>query len=119
MASEINTLSCTAELPNEVLSRIFFHRLHFPEWNDRVIDGYINERWHRSPAPASRRWVRVAHVCQRWRSVAFSLPELWTNIQMLLHQLNRKNGRVFNPFVHMQSHYSRNRPISLQAFVSV
>ena len=70
-------------LPDDVLLHIFhFDRMIFLEHVDRVISDRVNQI-SRSIASDTRDirlwylpwgWCRLAHVCQRWRSVIFASP---------------------------------------------
>ncbi|TFK23069.1 hypothetical protein FA15DRAFT_670909 [Coprinopsis marcescibilis] len=65
---ERNQLSITAQLPPEILSRIFF----FVERSSMLgIPGYGRPRW-----------VGVTYVSRRWRGVTLGTPSLWSNIEL-------------------------------------
>ncbi|KDQ49491.1 hypothetical protein JAAARDRAFT_42800 [Jaapia argillacea MUCL 33604] len=59
----------TQQLPNEILSEIFWH--------------LVKEL---STDPG-RRWLAITSVCHRWRDIALSSPELWSTIYIIPHSL--------------------------------
>ena len=59
-----------ATLPQEILVCIF--RLLTYTIDDK------SRRWYFSPL-----WIRLAHVCQYWRTLIHNTPILWTNISFL------------------------------------
>ncbi|TFK60836.1 hypothetical protein BDN72DRAFT_778914, partial [Pluteus cervinus] len=63
-----NELAEINQLPAEILVKIFgYHQVRLVHGDD-----------HRNLV----QWVRVAHVCQRWRSIAFDSKVSWTTIPM-------------------------------------
>ena len=82
IANRRNTLTRTCRIPQEILGQIFLHyqRVYFSSWapaNKKVGSSslYGTALW----------WVpAVAHVCRHWRTVAFQVPQLWSNIALHL-----------------------------------
>lgn len=65
----------TMRLPPEILSMVF-EEDSVNHWLD-----YRHKRLLLGPtASIPHAWVRILHVCRRWRSIAFSTPRLWTRI---------------------------------------
>ncbi|KAF8207858.1 hypothetical protein K438DRAFT_1814451 [Mycena galopus ATCC 62051] len=63
-------------LPNEITSEIFIHCLHprFPF--------YATSTTNPTRAP-----MLLLHVCRTWRSIALSVPGLWTRLELNLNRL--------------------------------
>jgi len=66
LKSRRNALAPISRLPLEILAAIFF-LLSSSAWDDRDEAGYLA-------------WIRVTHVCGRWRDTALNLPCLWSHI---------------------------------------
>ncbi|KAA1475012.1 hypothetical protein DENSPDRAFT_883238 [Dentipellis sp. KUC8613] len=69
-----NALNPTYKLPVEILARVF----HFCALDDTPF-------WRRSTVRMylpyySLGWIRLTHVCHRWRTVALDNPGLWANL---------------------------------------
>ena len=64
LKSRFNTLAPISRLPPEILATIFVF-LSTSAWNKRDIH---------------LEWIRVAHVCRRWREVALDHPRFWSHI---------------------------------------
>ncbi|EIM87217.1 uncharacterized protein STEHIDRAFT_156204 [Stereum hirsutum FP-91666 SS1] len=58
-------LSPMRRLPLELLSEIFFRVLGYHDEDDPAVMGSLS---------------RICQVCSRWRTLAFSIPRLWTNM---------------------------------------
>ncbi|TFY68277.1 hypothetical protein EVG20_g3614 [Dentipellis fragilis] len=67
---DLNATRPAVALPLEILVAIFLHlqlSIRGVEWRYGIVPG----------------WVRVTHVCRRWREAAISAAALWTEIQSL------------------------------------
>ena len=64
LKSRRNTLAPISRLPFEILTTIFAI-LSELAWNER---------------PTHLEWIRVAHVCRRWREAALDYPRFWSHI---------------------------------------
>jgi hypothetical protein len=64
LKSRRNTLAPISRLPPETLATIFTF-LSNSAWNERAI---------------RLKWIRVTHVCRRWREAALDHPRLWSHI---------------------------------------
>ncbi|KAI0043363.1 hypothetical protein FA95DRAFT_1474888, partial [Auriscalpium vulgare] len=73
-----NALLAPVSLPVELLARIFAMVATTEHGND--ADCVRNARTEESALG----WIRVTHVCQRWRSAALACPTLWTEIDTVL-----------------------------------
>lgn len=62
----LNATTITGRLPPEILSRVFLALI-----SSAPTTGHISQRIS---------WIRVTHVCRRWRAVALTFPALWSNI---------------------------------------
>ena len=82
IANRRNTLTRTCRIPHEILGQIFLHYQRSPL--GFCISGHENG----SPLALHGTvlwWVPgVAHVCRHWRTVAFQIPQLWSNIALHL-----------------------------------
>ncbi|KAF8263586.1 hypothetical protein EI94DRAFT_1740599 [Lactarius quietus] len=82
IANRRNTLTRTCRIPQEILGQIFLHyqRLYGPSWVT------ANKMARPSPLHKTTLWwvPAVAHVCRHWRTVAFQVPQLWSNIALHL-----------------------------------
>jgi hypothetical protein len=82
IANRRNALTRTCRIPREILGQIFlyYQRTHFTLWvpaNKTVTSSRLYA--------TVLRWVpAVAHVCRHWRTVAFQIPQLWSNIALHL-----------------------------------
>ena len=66
--SAVNPTCPVDKLPPEVLTRCFLYLTpYFP-----LTVG---------PGESTHDWIRVAHVCKRWRAVAFSFSGLWDRVE--------------------------------------
>ena len=82
IANRRNKLTRTCRIPPEILGQIFLHYqrtslgLCIPE----------NEKGKYSALHSTALWwvPAVAHVCHHWRTVAFQVPQLWSNIALHL-----------------------------------
>ncbi|KAF7794980.1 hypothetical protein EIP86_006123 [Pleurotus ostreatoroseus] len=78
-------------LPREVFAIIF----------KIVQESHLNKHRDDEEDDPSRKWMRMAHVCQHWRDIVLSCPALWSDI---LLSINRKCGRssvgCFRFFLH-------------------
>ncbi|KAI0275198.1 hypothetical protein BC834DRAFT_36901 [Gloeopeniophorella convolvens] len=63
-----NGLAPISRLPPETIATIFFF---LP-----LVSNSDNFSGKRTPLP----WLRVAHVCHRWREIALSQPRFWSHI---------------------------------------
>ncbi|KDQ55683.1 hypothetical protein JAAARDRAFT_208478 [Jaapia argillacea MUCL 33604] len=68
LAFRRNELSPASRLPPEILTRIFTLLASRPPSSQALSK------------PKRYLWVRVVHVCRRWRRVAVGCPALWTRI---------------------------------------
>jgi hypothetical protein len=64
LKSRRNTLAAISRLPPEVLATIFAF-LSASTWNEGAFH---------------LEWIRVAHVCRRWREAALDHPRFWSHI---------------------------------------
>ena len=64
LKSRRNTLAPISRLPFEILTTIFAI-LSELAWNERSVP---------------LEWIRVAHVCRRWREAALDYPRFWSHI---------------------------------------
>jgi hypothetical protein len=64
LKSRRNTLAAISRLPPEILATIFTF-LSASTWNEK--DVHLD-------------WIRVAHVCRRWREAALDHPRFWNHI---------------------------------------
>ena len=115
VSDEINAVSSTADLPNEVLAKIFMEvRIdslkHSDFWNRKIINGRYNERWQESFHLADLRWIHLTHVCRNWRRIALGMPELWSDIEIA--------SKRHVPFVERQLELCHGVPISIRAYVN-
>ncbi|KAL1683434.1 hypothetical protein EV122DRAFT_248839 [Schizophyllum commune] len=78
-----NTHAAVNKLPSELLELIF--ALVQPSYED------FAPAW---PSYKSLEWTSVARVCTRWRSIALSLPTLWSMID-LCHNDDPEVGEAF------------------------
>ncbi|KAH9857358.1 hypothetical protein C2E23DRAFT_807649 [Lenzites betulinus] len=81
LKGRLNTMTTIARLPPELLSEIFLQI---------TKEAYDDHRdCHRPYYGASRfyAWVRVAHVCHSWRSVALNTPRLWGYVILTRRQV--------------------------------
>jgi hypothetical protein len=69
-----NETTSVCALPTEILSQIFLHLV-----TSCTEKGY-SLQWDDDKDDIS--WMRVAHVCQRWREVAVDSPNLWSNLPL-------------------------------------
>ncbi|KAH9048662.1 hypothetical protein EDB83DRAFT_2676925 [Lactarius deliciosus] len=84
IAKRRNKLTRTCRIPPEVLGQIFLHY-------QRTSLGLCIQALHKEMSKYSALystalwWVpAVAHVCHHWRTVAFQVPQLWSNIALHL-----------------------------------
>lgn len=76
----INAGSLVMRLPNELLAEIFILCTGL-NWNPespfvlelQAVDDSCSPRY---------KWLRLTHVCHRWREVALNIPALWTEIDV-------------------------------------
>ena len=82
IANRRNTLTQTCRIPQEILGQVFLHyqRTNFSSWVP------TNNKVRSSPLYTTMLWwvPAVAHVCRHWRTVAFQIPQLWSNIALHL-----------------------------------
>jgi hypothetical protein len=64
LKSRRNALAAISRLPPETLATIFAF-LSASAWNERAVH---------------LEWIRVAHVCRRWREAALDYPRFWSHI---------------------------------------
>jgi hypothetical protein len=64
LKSRRNTLAPISRLPLEILATIFAF-LSASAWNEKAVH---------------LEWIRVAHVCRRWREAALDHPRFWSHI---------------------------------------
>ncbi|TFY70338.1 hypothetical protein EVG20_g2651 [Dentipellis fragilis] len=69
-----NALSPTYKLPVEILARVF----HFCVLNESPYT--LPETTRLRTAPYSLGWIKLTHVCHRWRTVALENPGFWANL---------------------------------------
>ncbi|KAF9560417.1 hypothetical protein CPC08DRAFT_750467 [Agrocybe pediades] len=72
-----------AKLPNEILSYIFC-----AAWN--AVDPSLPERMFGPEEPQGQERMSVAlllaGVCKKWRTIALSLPQIWSGIHVFIHR---------------------------------
>ena len=71
LKSRHNSIAPVSRLPAEILYRIFLAvrtaTLYTPPFRNRA------------------RWIRVTHVCQRWRSIGLDCVSLWLDLEDFMH----------------------------------
>ncbi|KAI0047541.1 hypothetical protein FA95DRAFT_1678993 [Auriscalpium vulgare] len=72
--THLNDVRPVARLPPEILSHIF--RIY-----SRIAPPFYVRRFEPSPR---LEWIRVTHVCRRWRHVALAHTSLWTRVPLSL-----------------------------------
>ncbi|KAJ3522639.1 hypothetical protein NMY22_g11801 [Coprinellus aureogranulatus] len=86
-----NTLSLTNRLPAELLARIFLKHAEA-----------VAETWEDSKKLG---WIKICHVCQRWRTVALGYAPLWSRIsfahpELMKLLLSRSKGAPLDITIH-------------------
>ncbi|KAI0045658.1 hypothetical protein FA95DRAFT_1479596, partial [Auriscalpium vulgare] len=72
-----NALSLSCRIPPEVLATIFaFCR------DDSVEDAERLPVHSESRLDSHRNWIRITHVCRRWRDVALDCSSLWWDVDL-------------------------------------
>ncbi|KLO16912.1 hypothetical protein SCHPADRAFT_994734 [Schizopora paradoxa] len=84
--SSLNTLVSKRKfdvfkLPNEIVSLIFTYVHKSAAEDDDRLD--INDE--KKIPPTSRQSLYLTHICHHWRTLASSMPELWTTLSNLQH----------------------------------
>ncbi|KAI0041639.1 hypothetical protein FA95DRAFT_1476203, partial [Auriscalpium vulgare] len=74
-----NSLLAPVSLPAELLARIFL-MVATAEHDDG--DDFI--RTEENALENALGWIRITHVCQRWRSAALRYPTLWAEVDTVL-----------------------------------
>lgn len=69
---QLNSLAPIFTLPSDLLSDILAQAIGFP-------DDSAESSW---PGQQLYGWIRVTHVCTRWRAVAVGCPTLWNRIRV-------------------------------------
>ncbi|KAH9052534.1 hypothetical protein EDB87DRAFT_501912 [Lactarius vividus] len=82
IAKRRNKLTRTCRIPPELLGQIFLHYQH----TSLGLCILENEKSKYSALYRTALWwvPAVAHVCHHWRTVAFQIPQLWSNIALHL-----------------------------------
>lgn len=70
----LNASTLVMRLPDELLAEVIM--LYVRSWHDDDTSKFY---WSRTPHYG---WLRLTHVCHRWREVALNTPALWTNIKV-------------------------------------
>lgn len=124
LKSRRNALAPISRLPSETLATIFT-LLSASAWDER---------------PAHLEWVRVAHVCRRWREAALNHPRFWSYINFTkltsagmveilarakmapLHlevDINRWTTANFEPFEgQLEAHISHTRHLTISGYLA-
>ncbi|KAA1475762.1 hypothetical protein DENSPDRAFT_842601 [Dentipellis sp. KUC8613] len=76
LRSRINTLSPVGRLPEEVLIHIILI-LHYIEPSGCRRYTYLHQR--RFKILRIIGWIKITHVCRRWRNAALAYPRLWNS----------------------------------------
>ncbi|KAA1470087.1 hypothetical protein DENSPDRAFT_670365 [Dentipellis sp. KUC8613] len=122
-----NSTLPVVSLPVEILTIIIFHVM------ERDILYARDIGWHQRHKRESLGWIKMTHVCRRWRQVALATPLLWRNVvwlradgmETMLHRAARAPLRVdlvvnLSKFRHrlapLQNACSRLQALSLEAF---
>ncbi|KAA1473251.1 hypothetical protein DENSPDRAFT_802287 [Dentipellis sp. KUC8613] len=67
-----NSMSSTARLSNYVLARIFVFLA--------VIDTPVVCSYKKTPPHVLLGWMKITHICHRWREVALTTCQLWSTV---------------------------------------
>ncbi|ESK86545.1 hypothetical protein Moror_9816 [Moniliophthora roreri MCA 2997] len=102
IVKQTTVLNPVRRIPSEVLSQIF------REYNTAPTVWYGNQDFYDSLTTRSMQWV-LSHVCLQWRTVAFSLSSLWSQIHVALP--SGFDGGAMLLGVHLQR--SRSDPLSV------
>lgn len=78
---ERNAALPISRLPNEIFSGIFLHHVRS---NLRAFFLVHDAHSHEDAVPSPYMWLRLAHVCSHWRSIALASPRLWTHVDAVL-----------------------------------
>ncbi|KAF8207870.1 hypothetical protein K438DRAFT_1814484 [Mycena galopus ATCC 62051] len=91
-------------LPNEITSEIFIHCL------DPQFPSYATSTTNPAHAP-----MLLLHVCRAWRSIALSVPGLWTHLELHLYSFPQALFDAGNLEMFIEDRVARagTRPLSL------
>lgn len=78
LCRRLNSGASVMRLPDELLAEIF--ALCVSVWQDECETYPLGRRGFPNNSYSPYKWVRVTHVCHRWRELAVNTPRLWTNI---------------------------------------
>lgn len=82
LTAQLNNGALISKLPDSVLLMVFAQ--YIEAWKEDIIDThFIKENAHdfTSGRPYYG-WIRLAHVCRRWRDIALRTPSLWTHLKV-------------------------------------
>ncbi|KAI0281233.1 hypothetical protein BGY98DRAFT_959374 [Russula aff. rugulosa BPL654] len=103
LKSRRNELAPISRLPPETLGTIFTF-LSASAWNER---------------PVNLEWIRVAHVCRRWRDAALNHPRFWSYInftKLTSAGMAEILARAKMAPLHLEADVSRWMPAQTKAF---
>ncbi|KAF8207859.1 hypothetical protein K438DRAFT_1814453 [Mycena galopus ATCC 62051] len=91
-------------LPNEITSEIFMHCL------DPQFPSYATSTTNPAHAP-----MLLLHICRAWRSIALSVPGLWTDLELHLYNLPQAlfDAGNLEKFIEDRVARAGTRPLSL------
>ena len=112
LRSRRNTLAPISSLPVELIDGIFSY-LRIPGTSSPFARGYKQE--NKDPLE----WLRVAHVCHRWREIALNQPLFWSYVDftnLSLAGATEVLSRAKNSPLCLEAKIPRNDTTKLSAF---
>ncbi|TFK23103.1 hypothetical protein FA15DRAFT_670834, partial [Coprinopsis marcescibilis] len=100
-----NTSALINRLPSELLCLVFSYCLNEPRLTG---DGYYIYEGERSVPE-----VTVSHVCQHWRGVALSFPQLWSTFRYKTPKWKRP------PIDRLTAYLTRSHPVCMDLYVYI
>ncbi|KAK0475084.1 hypothetical protein IW261DRAFT_1495374 [Armillaria novae-zelandiae] len=99
-------------LPDDILGEIFSYST--PTW-DEMTEAARRFTYHDSLDTKSGPWM-LAQVCRNWRSVALSMPSLWSRISLDFNVYFKRNDRPKDVALQLAVHLQRARrsPLSIR-----
>ncbi|KAK0197974.1 hypothetical protein F5146DRAFT_66366 [Armillaria mellea] len=96
-------------LPDDILCEIFIYNT--PTW-DEMADAGRRLAFYDSLDPRNGPWV-LAQICRNWRSVALSMPSLWSCISLDFNVYFRQRDRSKDVSLQLAMHLQRARRVPL------
>lgn len=82
LTAQLNGDTLISKLPDSVLLMVFAQ--HIAAWKEDIIDTHFirDTILDVTSGRPYYGWIRLAHVCRRWRDVALRTPSLWTHFKV-------------------------------------